>query len=88
MPKTQVNPIAPPSPADIEAGLKDYNSKVQQSFAELFFAAHDHSIRTEAPPDEDGAVGDILLVQVETERYLVAKYSDGWYRTSAITKLN
>lgn len=85
MSKTQQSPLAPPSEKDEQ--LKDYTSKIQEGFDSLFEDSHFHDKRTEAPASNEGQVGDIVLVETETERYIAIKYSSGWFRTAALTAI-
>lgn len=87
MSKVQKSPLAPPSPKDIENGLNDYTSKIQESFDELFSDSHVHQIMTQAPAENEGEVGDIVLVETDTERYAAFKFASGWFRTAALTTL-
>lgn len=85
MSKVQRSPLAPPS--DKDELLKDFTSKIQESFEDLFQDAHIHDKRTSAPSANEGEVGDMVLVETETERYVAVKYSSGWFRTAALTAL-
>ena len=80
MSKTQTNPLAPPSEPDREM-LDDYTSSIQEGLAALYRDAHTHDVRTAAPADNEGAVGDILLIDDGTDKYLAIRYSDGWFKT-------
>lgn len=86
MSKVQLSPIAPPSNSDRDT-LKDYTSKIQEGFDALFQDAHDHGIRTQDPSSEEGQIGDIIPIDDGTNKYLVIRYSDGWYKTSNLTAL-
>lgn len=81
MPKSQNSPLAPPSQEDIES-LKDYTAKIQESFDEIYQSLHDHTVRTSDPGREDGTVGDIVLVDDGTNKYLAIRYADGWFKTA------
>ena len=87
MAKTQSNPLAPPSPEDLEAGLPDYTASTQQGLADLYEIAHNHPVRTSPPENNEGAIGDMVLVQDETTRYIAVRYSDGWYKTANLTSV-
>lgn len=60
-------------------------SSVLYLFEELYQSAHDHSVRTAFPADQDGEVGDIVIVDLTTAVYICTKTSRGWFKTAALT---
>lgn len=69
--------LAPPSVLDTNS-LRDYTSVIQQVFEELFEEAHDHQVRTTAPAENDGSVGDMALVDDGSTTKIYAKFPSGW----------
>ncbi len=84
--KTQPNPISPPREVDRET-LTDFSSILQGNLEELFELAHSHKVLLADPLATNGAIGDIQLVDDGTDKYLVARYSDGWYKTANLTAI-
>lgn len=78
----QKRPIAPP--VDGDEKLVDFSSVVQGNLEDLYFAAHDHTAVTSLPSANDGANGDIRLVEdtsvTPSVFYLYCKFSAGWKR--------
>lgn len=87
MAKVQHSPLAPPSQVDGEQGLPDYTAKIQESFTDLYESAHDHEVRSSTPTSSDGAIGDILLIDDGTNKYLAVRYEDGWYKTNNLASI-
>jgi hypothetical protein len=73
-------PLAPPGPADREA-LDDYSSILQDNLRQLFQSSHKHRLRTVAPADNEGSVGDIFLVQSNSTFSIYVKFPSGWKST-------
>jgi len=84
--KTQDKPIGPPREADREL-LIEFTAILQRNLEDLFDDAHNHEVKTDLPSTTDGAVGDIQLVDDGTNKYLVARYADGWHKTSNLTAI-
>jgi hypothetical protein len=84
--KAQLNPVSPPQPADAEL-LNDFAAILQRNLEELYQDAHTHDFLSTDPSTSDGAVGDIQLVDDGTNKYLVIRYSDGWYKTANLTAI-
>jgi hypothetical protein len=72
--KTQSFPISDkPSPETLQRNLED-----------LFQFAHTHDIRTTAPSNTEGAIGDIVPVLLSGVGYVYIKFPDiGWKRIQA-----
>jgi hypothetical protein len=82
MPQDQRQKISPPTNNDLKS-LNDFASVVQYAFEDLFETAHIHSVRTTAPTDNDGSVGDIMLVELSGVGYIYAKLPTlGWKRVA------
>jgi hypothetical protein len=82
--KTQDYPLSPPSEIDREI-LVDFSSILQRNLEELFEEAHSHDIITADPAESSGSLKDIKLVDDGTNKYLVIKFGDGWYKTANLT---
>jgi hypothetical protein len=80
MAKIQPQPLAAPTPE-----LQDFTATVQHGFAELFFASHDHSVRSAAPDSRQGSVQAIDIVDDGTNVYLVVKTARGWFKSANFT---
>lgn len=77
----QRNPLSPP--LDTDELLSDYSAVLQSNLEQLFEAAHMHGLRTSAPSENEGTVGDILPVQIDSTYYLYAKFPTvGWKRVA------
>ncbi len=87
MAKSQSSPIAPPSQEDLDNLLDDYTSILQANLLELFEGSHDHAVLSADPSSNQGEVGDIALVNDGSTRYIAVKFSDGWFKTSALTAI-
>lgn len=70
--------VSPPS--DKDAKLKDYSSVIQQNFEDVFEALHNHQSLISIPAANEGSIGDIVLVTLESQTYLYAKFPLGWKR--------
>jgi len=72
--KTQNFPISDrPTPETLQRNLED-----------LFIFAHTHDLRTTAPKDTDGSVGDIVPILLNGTGYLYIKFPTiGWKRVTA-----
>jgi len=70
--------VVPPSGNDKD--LKDFSSSVQQNLREIFENLHIHRVLKEAPTAEEGSIGEIALVTLESTTYLYAKFPLGWKR--------
>ena len=86
MSKVQRSPLAPPSEDELKT-LLDYTAKIQDSFDDLYLDSHEHNIKEEDPDDTEGEIGDIALISTSSAKYLAIKFSDGWYKTSNLTKI-
>jgi len=64
----------PPLLGTDEKSIKDTFAAFQQNFNDIFEAAHQHNYRTTAPSDEEGASGDIALVNLSSTYYLYVKF--------------
>jgi hypothetical protein len=74
MPKTQKHPIG-----------NDFNANVvQESFLELFQAAHDHVVKNAFPSTSDGSPRDVVIVDTGTAVYICVKTSRGWFKTASL----
>jgi len=84
--KTQLNPVSPPQPADLEM-LTDFAAILQRNFEDLFEDIHSHDFLDENPSESDGAITDIKVVDDGTNKYLVVRYSGGWFKTANLTAI-
>ena len=83
MAKQQRTEVAPPLKNDKE--LLDFASVVQSNLADLFDVAHEHSLRTTVPTSSEGSVGDLVLVNTNSQWYIYAKVNTTtWLRTAAL----
>jgi len=56
---------------------------VQRNLEDLFDFSHTHDVRTTAPSDAEGSVGDIVPVILSGVGYLYVKFpSIGWKRAT------
>ena len=84
MPIQQNTPIVPPDRGD--TGLEGYTTNIQDNMSILYDAGHTHPIRTTFPRANEGNVGDIVGVNINSLYYLVVKISNTqWARTDALT---
>lgn len=82
MPLDQRQKISPPTSNDINS-LKDFASVIQYALDELFEEGHNHTVKTSAPTDSDGSVGDIWVVELSGVGYLYVKLPTlGWKRVA------
>ena len=77
MAEKQSKPIAPPVGADRDS-LTDFSSVIQDNLSNLFRLAHRHHYRTAVPASNEGVVGDIYLVEINSTFSLYAKFPSGW----------
>lgn len=64
----------------------DYSASASKFlFEELFASSHDHSIRTTHPASNEGAIGDIVIVDTGSVVTIDIKTSRGWFKTAALT---
>ena len=82
--KEQVYTISPPTAADREI-LAEFSAILQRNFEDIFQEAHSHDVITRDPQSNEGTIQDIKLVDDGTNKYLVVKYNDGWYKTANLT---
>lgn len=87
MSKVYASPLAPPSKEDLDNLLNDYTSKIKEAFDELYQDSHVHDVRSSDPASNEGEVGDIVLVDDGTNKYLAVRYSDGWFKTANLTAI-
>lgn len=86
MPKSQSGGyIEAPGPNDKD--LKDFAAGLQETFDELYTAAHDHRLITADPGPRDGSVEAISIVDNGTSVYLVVKTKRGWFKSASFTAL-
>lgn len=76
MARTQQRPIAQPGDADKTLGV--YTTVLQGNLEQLFGYAHEHMLKTAAPADSDGTVGDITLVEDGSTTKIYVKFKSGW----------
>lgn len=86
MAKSQQSPINPPTPED-RALLTDYSSVLQDSFGQLFQAAHDHLVLTADPAVKAGSIQTVSIVDNGTNVYLVVKTGRGWFKSPNFTAI-
>lgn len=71
MSKTQNFPIGNDFKAEV----------VQRNLEDLYEYSHSHDVRTAAPSDSEGSIGDILPVVISGVYYVYIKFpSVGWKR--------
>lgn len=73
----QGQPVVPPTPND--RLLRDFSQIIDGNLKALFQAAHVHKIVTAPPSVNDGAVGDIYMLDTTSLKQILVKFSDGWY---------
>lgn len=79
---SQRSKIVPPQSVDI-GNLQDFASVIQQAFDEVFEDAHIHTVRTSAPSETEGSVGDVMIVVLSSVGYLYVKCPTiGWKRVA------
>ncbi len=79
----QPSRVSPPLPNDVK--LSNFSQVIQNSFSDLFQAAHIHQVVSVAPTTRTGTVGDIYLFDDGTNIYLYIKTPRGWARSSSFT---
>ena len=77
MARTQQHPIGD----TVQAGILQFN------LTELYELAHDHRVVTSLPTANEGSPGDILGYDDGTNKYLLLKTKNGWFRTAALTAI-
>jgi len=86
MAKSQRNQVNPPGPQDREA-LTDYSASIQNSFDQVFQAAHDHLVLSANPGVNDGSIQTVSIVDTGTSVYLIVKTKRGWFKSPAFTAI-
>lgn len=56
-------------------------------FEELYRSAHIHPVRPSFPAANEGANGDIVVVDDATNVYVCVKTTRGWFRTTTLVAL-
>jgi len=73
MARIVLQPLAPPIPE-----LASYSASLQQNLEDLYGVSHAHEVKTVAPSESTGSIGDIVPV-VEAGVYkLFVKFPGGW----------
>lgn len=86
MAKTQQKRVNPPVDSDRPL-LIDYTGNIQDSFQQVFQAAHDHLVLKVNPATTDGAIQAVSIVDTGTSVYMVVKTSRGWFKSPVFTAI-
>jgi len=69
----QPQPVVPPQAND--RLFRDFSQIIQNSFASLFAAAHEHPVKTSFPTPNDGQPGDAYFIFTGGVYYVAVKFS-------------
>ena len=70
-----------------EIGNEFDASAIKFLFEELFQVSHNHQVRSTFPATNDGASGDISIVDTGSAVYICVKTPRGWFQTAALTAI-